>query len=68
MATSCTSASRIRLRSVIAAKERVKKLAAASVVMAGLYPAIQFHTEFIGFFMDGPVKPGHDKLSLLSAR
>ncbi len=29
--------------------------------MAGLDPAIQQHTERIGFFMDGPVKPGHDK-------
>ncbi len=28
--------------------------------MAGLAPAIQSHTEFIRFFMDGPVKPGHD--------
>jgi hypothetical protein len=28
--------------------------------MAGLDPAIQCHTEFIGFFVDGPVKPGHD--------
>ncbi len=28
--------------------------------MAGLDPAIQQHTECIGFFMDGPVKPGHD--------
>jgi hypothetical protein len=38
----------------------VKKLAARSAVMAGLDPAIQFHTEFIGLFVDGPVKPGHD--------
>jgi len=28
--------------------------------MAGLDPAIQCHIEFIGFFVDGPVKPGHD--------
>ncbi len=28
--------------------------------MAGLDPAIQQHTDCIGFSMDGPVKPGHD--------
>jgi hypothetical protein len=38
----------------------VKKSAALSIVMAGLDPAIQYYTEFIGFFVDGPVKPGHD--------
>jgi hypothetical protein len=38
----------------------VKKLTARSAVMAGLDPAIQFHPGFIGLFLDGPVKPGHD--------
>jgi hypothetical protein len=33
--------------------------------MAGLDPAIQCHTEFIGFFVDGPVKPGHDNWGFL---
>ncbi len=37
-----------------------EKSAAPSVVLAGLDPAIQCHTEFMGFFVDGPVKPGHD--------
>jgi hypothetical protein len=38
----------------------VKKLAATTTVMAGLDPAIQQHTECIGFFVDGPIKSGHD--------
>jgi hypothetical protein len=40
-----------------------KSAASPSIVMARLDPAIQRHTEFIGLFLDGPVKPGHDKLS-----
>ncbi len=35
-------------------------MVAPTAVMAGLDPAIQGHTEFTGFFVDGPVKPGHD--------
>ncbi|MGO9472935.1 MAG: hypothetical protein ACLPWS_05915, partial [Rhodomicrobium sp.] len=40
--------------------ERVKKSSQSPTVMAGLDPAIQQHSECIGFFMVGPVKPGHD--------
>jgi hypothetical protein len=52
----------------IPAFERVKILAAPSVVMAGLDPAIQCRTEFIGFFVDGPVKPGHDNCGFCGRR
>ncbi len=42
----------------------MKKLRAALIVMAGLDPAILFDLDFTRVFMDGPIKPGHDKLSI----
>ncbi len=35
--------------------------------MAGLDPAIHVELDFTRVFMDGPIKPGHDKLSISSS-